>query len=174
MLIIIHVRCTHALHARITGLFSRISKGPRANNCHGPRLALIRHWCTGVCVCVCGSLVRGRGVVVPAAATAVRRLLLRRVGQAHLLSDLPCRPPAASTSRYSHLPTYQLPSPHLPANSLLRPDLRNIVRCYDYLVIMTKIRSTYDGRLIYKTSCEEHRARLTCKIVRSSEIVFVY
>ena len=23
---------------------TRVSKGPRANNCHGPRLALIRHW----------------------------------------------------------------------------------------------------------------------------------
>jgi len=35
----------------------------------------------------------------------------------------------------------------------LGPDLQNILRqSYDYLTIMTKLRSTYDGRLIYKTS----------------------
>jgi len=33
-----------------------------------------------------------------------------------------------------------------------RPDLQNILRqSYDYLTIMSKLRSTYDGRLIYKT-----------------------
>jgi len=45
--IIIHVRCTHALHAWIIHSLdrslSRVSKGPRTNNCHGPRSALIRH-----------------------------------------------------------------------------------------------------------------------------------
>jgi len=35
----------------------------------------------------------------------------------------------------------------------LRPDLQNIFRqSYDYLTIMQKLRSTYNGRLIYKTS----------------------
>jgi len=41
------------------------------------------------------------------------------------------------------------------------PDLQNILRqSYDYLTIMPKLRSTYDGRLIYKTSYEELRAFL--------------
>jgi len=36
------------------------------------------------------------------------------------------------------------------------PDLQNILRqSYDYLTIMPKLRSTYDGRLRYKTSYEE-------------------
>jgi len=35
----------------------------------------------------------------------------------------------------------------------LWPDLQNILRqSYDYLMIMRKLRSSYDGRLIYKTS----------------------
>jgi len=40
------------------------------------------------------------------------------------------------------------------------PDLQNILRqSYDYLKIMPKLRSTYDGRLglIYKTSHEERK-----------------
>jgi len=41
------------------------------------------------------------------------------------------------------------------------PDLQNILRqSYDYLTIMPKLRSTYDGRLIYKSSCEECNASL--------------
>jgi len=37
--------------------------------------------------------------------------------------------------------------------TVLGPDLQNILRqSYDFLTIMTKLRSTYDGRLIYKTS----------------------
>jgi len=32
--------------------------------------------------------------------------------------------------------------------------------CYDYLMIMPKLRSTHDGRLIYKTSYEGHKAFL--------------
>ena len=45
----------------------------------------------------------------------------------------------------------------------------------DYLTILPKIRSTYDGRLIDKTSYEGCKAYLqfSCKIVGSSEIVFV-
>ena len=36
------------------------------------------------------------------------------------------------------------------------PDLQNILRqTYDYLTIMPKLRSTYDVRLIYKTSYNE-------------------
>ena len=52
-----------------------------------------------------------------------------------------------------------------------------IWQSYDYLTIMPNLRSTYDGRLIYQTSYEKHSAnsyvRFTCKIVRSSEIVFM-
>jgi len=51
-------------------------------------------------------------------------------------------------------------------------DLQNILRqSYDYLMIMTKLRWTYDGRLLYKTSYEEREAFLgmihsqNCKIV---------
>ena len=41
------------------------------------------------------------------------------------------------------------------------PDLQNILRqSYDYLTIMPKLRSTYDGRLIYKTSNEGRKAFL--------------
>jgi len=36
---------------------------------------------------------------------------------------------------------------------------------------MPKLRSTYDGRLIYKASYEERKVQFTCKIVRSSEKV---
>ena len=40
-----------------------------------------------------------------------------------------------------------------------RPDLQNILRqSYDYLTIMPKLPSTYDGRLIYKTSYNEWKA----------------
>jgi len=40
----------------------------------------------------------------------------------------------------------------------LGPDLQNILRqSYDYLTIMPKLRSTYDGRLIYRTSYEERK-----------------
>jgi len=57
------------------------------------------------------------------------------------------------------------------------PDLQNILRqSYDYLTIMPKLRSTYHGRLIYKTSYEGRKVflmvRFTCKVVRSSETVF--
>jgi len=41
------------------------------------------------------------------------------------------------------------------------PDLQNILRqSYDYLTMMPKLRSTYDGRLIYKTSYEGRKAFL--------------
>jgi len=41
------------------------------------------------------------------------------------------------------------------------PDLQNILRqSYDYLTIMPKLRSTYDGRLIYKTSYKGRKAFL--------------
>ena len=39
------------------------------------------------------------------------------------------------------------------------PDLQNISRrCYEYLTIIPKLRSTYDGRLICKTSYKESKA----------------
>jgi len=41
----------------------------------------------------------------------------------------------------------------------LGPDSQNILQqSYDYLMIMAKLRSTYDGRLIYKTSYNERKA----------------
>jgi len=41
------------------------------------------------------------------------------------------------------------------------PDLQNILRqSYDYLTIMAKLRSTYDERLIYRTSYEGRKAFL--------------
>jgi len=56
----------------------------------------------------------------------------------------------------------------------LGPDLQNILRqSYDYLTIMPNLGSTYDRRLIFKTSYEERKVQFTCKIVRSSKIVFV-
>ena len=45
--------------------------------------------------------------------------------------------------------------------TLQGPDLQNILRqSYDYLTIMPKLRSTYDRRLIYKTSYEGLKASL--------------
>jgi len=42
-----------------------------------------------------------------------------------------------------------------------QPDLQNTLRqSYDYLTIMPKLRSTYDGCLIYQTSYEERKAFL--------------
>jgi len=39
------------------------------------------------------------------------------------------------------------------------PDLQNILRqSYDYCTILPKLRSTYDGRLIYRTSYKEREA----------------
>ena len=39
------------------------------------------------------------------------------------------------------------------------PILQNILRrSYDYLTITPQLRSTYDGRLIYKTACNEWKA----------------
>jgi len=39
---------------------------------------------------------------------------------------------------------------------------------YDYLTIMPKLRSTYDGRLIYKTSYEERKDFLMCNSLSKS------
>ena len=66
----------------------------------------------------------------------------------------------------------------LPSRPFVRqgPGLQNILRqSYDYLTRMPKLRSTYGGRLIYKTSYEWRKAflvRFACKVVRSSETVF--
>ena len=56
------------------------------------------------------------------------------------------------------------------------PNLLNILRqSYEYLTIFPKLRSTCDGRLIYKTSHEGRKAflryRFTYKVVRSFETV---
>ena len=49
------------------------------------------------------------------------------------------------------------------------PDLRNVLRqSYDYLATMPKLRSTYDGRLIYQTSCEERKAFLRYDLLAKS------
>jgi len=49
------------------------------------------------------------------------------------------------------------------------PDLRNILRqSYDYLTIMPKLRSTYDGRLVYETSYEERKDFLMCNSLAKS------
>jgi len=40
--------CAACANYSSDGSLSRVSKGPRANNCHGPRLALIRHWEEGI------------------------------------------------------------------------------------------------------------------------------
>ena len=43
--------------------------------------------------------------------------------------------------------------------SRLGPNLQNILRqSYDFLTIMPMLRSTYDGRLIYKTSYDGSKA----------------
>ena len=45
--------------------------------------------------------------------------------------------------------------------SRLEPNLQNILRqSYDFLTIMPMLRSTYDGRLIYKTSYKGSKAIL--------------
>ena len=39
--------CQHVVSTRVAGCdrsLSRVSKGARANNCHGPRFTLTRHW----------------------------------------------------------------------------------------------------------------------------------
>jgi len=51
----------------------------------------------------------------------------------------------------------------------LGPDLQNILRqSCDRLTIMLKLRSTYDGRLIYQTSYEERRAFLRYDLLAKS------
>ena len=56
----------------------------------------------------------------------------------------------------------QLESYNLQSQKNLGPDLQNILRqFYHYLTIMPKLRSTYDGRLIYNTSYEGRKAFLT-------------
>jgi len=66
----------------------------------------------------------------------------------------------------------------------LGPDLKNILRqSYDYLTIMPKLRSTYNRRLIHKTSNEGRKAFLgynslagtiQVQFTISSETVFVH
>jgi len=52
------------------------------------------------------------------------------------------------------------------------PDLQNILRqSYDYLTIMPKLRSTYDRRLIYKTSYKDARLSSDTIHLQNREIV---
>ena len=54
-------------------------------------------------------------------------------------------------------------------DTILGPDLQNILRqSYDYLTIMPKLRSTYDGRLIYKTFYEDRKDFLMCNSLAKS------
>ena len=74
--------------------------------------------------------------------------VLRQHGRWQLLAHArPSNGPRSGTTRVSR---YQK------AKTNLGPDLQNILRqSYDYLTIMPKLRSTYDRRLIYKTSYNE-------------------
>jgi len=54
----------------------------------------------------------------------------------------------------------------------LGSDLQDILQqSYDYLTIMPKLRSTYDGRLIYETSCKERKAFLATIYLQNRKIV---
>ena len=56
--------------------------------------------------------------------------------------------------------------------TVLGPDLQNILRqSYDYLTIMQKLRSTYDGHLIYKTSYNEWKVFIGKIHVQNRNIV---
>jgi len=69
-------------------------------------------------------------------------------------------PPAKSLARVLSMPARQHTGTGIFGDQL-GPDLQNILRqSYDYLTIMPKWRSTYEGRLIYKTSYEELEAFL--------------
>jgi len=56
---------------------------------------------------------------------------------------------------------------------VLGPDFQNILRqYYDYLTIMPKLRlTTYDERLIYKTSYERRKAFLSYDSLANCEVV---
>jgi len=51
-----------------------------------------------------------------------------------------------------------------------QPDIRGPIYkiFYDYLTTMSKLRSTYDGRLIYQTSYEERKAFLWYDLLAKS------
>jgi len=52
------------------------------------------------------------------------------------------------------------------------PDLQNILRqSYDYVTIMPKLRSTYDGRVIYETSHEERKDIFSTTHMENRKIV---
>jgi len=52
---------------------------------------------------------------------------------------------------------------------ILAPDVQSILRqSYNYLTIMPKLRSTYDGHLIYQTSYEGHKAFLGYNLLAKS------
>ena len=118
---------------------------------------------------------------VTASSCAVLAPLLRRIGcggnrqkVGYRSTSRDARSEACSALKCSDLMQHLLAS--LPVahtmkrnrfhrNQNLRPDSQNIVRhFYDNLTTMPKLRSTYDGRLIYKTSevgCRAFLAPLT-------------
>ena len=66
--------------------------------------------------------------------------------------------------------------PAVKSKTGLGPDLLNILRqSYDYLTMMPKLRSTFDRRLIHKTSYEGRKDSLKFNsLAKSSETVFVH
>jgi len=76
------------------------------------------------------------------------------------LSPLDCsRYNCRLTVGYRHLANRMKTMRHNATVANPGPDLQNILRqSYDYLTIMPKLRSTYDERLIYKTSYEGRKA----------------
>jgi len=81
----------------------------------------------------------------------------------HLLPQDAPEPPAASHHQ-PHLDAVPGQLQRTGQNETIqnqRPDLQNISRqSYDHLTIIPKLRSTYDGRLIYKSSYEGRKAFL--------------
>ena len=52
------------------------------------------------------------------------------------------------------------PRPLIHRSNALGPNLQNILRqSYDYLTIMLKLRSTYDGRLIYEKNLKRFHGK---------------
>ena len=111
----------------------------------------------------------------------IRAMTSSRTGSRHCVVTrrsavrrrVPPSPPNAGSSIVDRATTCAMsPAPRSDCNDFncctrgsthsdLEPDLQNILRqSYDYLTVMPKLRSTYDGRLIYKTSNEELKAFL--------------
>jgi len=77
--------------------------------------------------------------------------------------------PQHHSSRQQYVTSLHRSSHHPTILENLGPDLQNILRqSYDYLTIMPKLQSNYDGHLIYKTSCKECKAFLGCDSLAKS------